>query len=60
MILVYGHPEGKIASIGVKVSKWTTYHGFALNIFDKLEGFDFINPCGNQEEKDSLSTHFQY
>ena len=42
---------GKIASIGVKVSKWTTYHGFALNIFDKLEGFDFINPCGNQEEK---------
>ncbi|MDA8719473.1 lipoyl synthase [Candidatus Actinomarina sp.] len=44
-------PEGKIASIGVKVSKWTTYHGFALNIFDKLEGFDFINPCGNQEEK---------
>ena len=43
--------EGKIASIGVKVSKWTTYHGFALNIFDKLEGFDFINPCGNQEEK---------
>ncbi len=43
--------EGKIASIGVKVSKWTTYHGFALNIFDKLEGFDLINPCGNQEEK---------
>ena len=43
--------EGKIASIGVKVSKWTTYHGFALNIFDKLEGFDFINPCGNQKEK---------
>ena len=28
--------EGKIASIGVKVSKWTTYHGFALNIFDQL------------------------
>ena len=43
--------EGKIASVGVKVSKWTTYHGLALNIFDKLEGFDFINPCGNQEEK---------
>lgn len=43
--------KGKIASIGVKVSKWTTYHGFSLNIFDKLEGFDLINPCGNQDEK---------
>ena len=38
--------KGKIASIGVKVSKWTTYHGFSLNIFDKLEGFQLINPCG--------------
>ncbi|MCH1525554.1 MAG: lipoyl synthase [Candidatus Actinomarina sp.] len=43
--------KGKIASIGVKVSKWTTYHGFSLNIFDKLEGFNLINPCGNQDEK---------
>ena len=41
---------GKIASIGIKVSKWTTYHGFSLNIFDKLEGFDLINPCGNEHE----------
>ena len=44
-------PKGKIASIGVKVSKWTTYHGFSLNIFDNLQGFDLINPCGNQDEK---------
>ena len=42
--------KGKIASIGIKVSKWTTYHGFSLNIFDKLEGFQLINPCGNQQE----------
>ena len=42
--------KGKIASIGIKVSKWTTYHGFSLNIFDKLEGFDLINPCGNDTE----------
>ena len=41
---------GKIASIGIKVSKWTTYHGFSLNIFDKLEGFELINPCGNEYE----------
>ena len=26
--------KGKIASIGIKVSRWTTYHGFSLNIFD--------------------------
>jgi lipoic acid synthetase len=43
--------KGKIASIGIKVSKWTTYHGFSLNIFDKLEGFDLINPCGNDAER---------
>ena len=42
--------KGKIASIGVKVSKWTTYHGFSLNIFDNLEGFQLINPCGNELE----------
>ena len=43
--------KGKIASIGIKVSKWTTYHGFSLNIFEDLEGFDLINPCGNSDEK---------
>ncbi len=43
--------KGKIASIGIKVSKWTTYHGFSLNIFEDLEGFDLINPCGNSNEK---------
>tara|TARA_B100001057_G_scaffold291536_1_gene291567 strand:+ start:14998 stop:16626 length:1629 start_codon:yes stop_codon:yes gene_type:complete len=43
--------KGKIASVGIKVSKWTTYHGFSLNIFDSLDGYDLINPCGNQSEK---------
>ena len=43
--------KGKIASVGIKVSKWTTYHGFSLNIFDSLDGYDLINPCGNQLEK---------
>ena len=42
--------EGKIASIGIKVSKWTTYHGFSLNITDNTKGYDFINPCGDSEE----------
>ena len=43
--------KGKIASIGIKVSKWTTYHGFSLNIFDSLDGYQLINPCGNQSEQ---------
>ncbi len=38
--------ERKIASIGVAVSHWVTYHGFALNINTDLAYFELINPCG--------------
>ena len=50
--------SGKIASIGIKVSKWTSYHGFSLNIFDNLEGYDLINPCGNKSEQMSSIHQF--
>ena len=36
----------KIASIGVGVKRWTTYHGFALNVNTDLSYFDRIVPCG--------------
>lgn len=36
----------KIASIGVAVRQWTTWHGFALNVAAQREGFDAIVPCG--------------
>jgi lipoate-protein ligase B len=36
----------KIASIGIAVRKWVTYHGFALNVATELERFTAINPCG--------------
>lgn len=36
----------KIASIGVAVSRWVTYHGFALNVANELSGFHRITPCG--------------
>jgi len=36
----------KIASIGVRVSKFVTYHGMAVNIQNDLSIFDFIAPCG--------------
>jgi len=36
----------KIASIGVRVSRFTTYHGMAINIRNDLSIFDWIVPCG--------------
>jgi len=40
--------RSKIASIGVGIKRWVTYHGFALNINTDLALFDMINPCGLQ------------
>ena len=37
---------GKIAALGVKVSKHCTYHGLALNVAMDLTLFSSINPCG--------------
>ncbi len=38
--------ESKIAAIGVRVSKWVTTHGIALNVAPTLSHFDGIVPCG--------------
>lgn len=40
----------KIASIGVAVRKWVTYHGLALNVNSDLSHFAQINPCGLQSQ----------
>jgi lipoate-protein ligase B len=36
----------KIASIGIHVKQWVTFHGFALNVTTDLSYFDLIVPCG--------------
>ena len=36
----------KVAAIGVRVSKWIAYHGFAINIDNSLEQYKKIIPCG--------------
>jgi lipoyl(octanoyl) transferase len=41
-------PSGydKIAAIGVRVSRWVTWHGIAINLAPDLAAFDAIVPCG--------------
>ena len=38
--------ERKIASIGVAVERWVTFHGFALNVDLDLGPFERFHPCG--------------
>ncbi|HEX4157210.1 MAG TPA: lipoyl(octanoyl) transferase LipB [Rhizomicrobium sp.] len=38
--------EDKIAAIGVRVRRWVTYHGIALNVASDLSHFNGIVPCG--------------
>ena len=42
----YNNEVKKIAALGIRVSKWIAYHGFAININNDLENYKKIIPCG--------------
>ena len=41
--------EDKIAAIGLRIRRWVSYHGVALNVEPDLSHFDGIVPCGIHE-----------
>lgn len=47
--------EKKIASIGIGIKKWVTYHGLALNVSTDLSYFSLINPCGLDKKVTSIA-----
>jgi len=44
-----GGGEAKIGAIGVRVRRWVTLHGFAINVAPDLSHFSGIVPCGLAE-----------
>jgi len=49
--------RGKIAAIGVAVTRWISYHGFAINVDVEPSAFDAIVPCGLSGESVTSILH---
>ena len=41
----------KVAAIGIKIKKWIAYHGFSLNINNRLNEYNKIIPCGIKDKE---------
>lgn len=48
----------KIAAIGIKVKRWITMHGLALNVSGDMSGFKYIIPCGIKDKGVTQLSHF--
>ncbi len=49
--------DEKIASIGISIRNWISFHGVSLNVKkDDLQGYSFIRPCGLEAKMTSLET----
>ncbi|MBM4340979.1 MAG: lipoyl synthase [Deltaproteobacteria bacterium] len=49
--------SAKVASIGIAMRKWVTYHGVALNVNTDLKCFNWIVPCGDSDAKTTSMEH---
>jgi lipoyl(octanoyl) transferase len=48
--------EDKIAAIGIRIQRWVTFHGFALNVAPDLSHFSGIVPCGISDRRYGITS----
>jgi len=48
--------EDKIAAIGIRIQRWVTLHGFALNVAPDLSHFSGIVPCGISDPRQGITS----